>query len=155
MANIPLILLNLEDGGYHLLIEITVFDHTFRAVLDTGASKTVLDKQTIERYAAEDDIKLSEHLSTGLGTNHMESYTLVVPDLKIGTLHLRNYEVAVLDLSTINFAYESMEKEPVIGVIGGDLLQQYRAVIDYGKNQLSLKKPEAVHQNKGKTTAGF
>ena len=81
---------------------------------------------------------MSEHLSTGLGTNSMESYTLSIPELKIGALSLTNYQVALLDLSMINSAYEMLEIEPILGVIGGDLLKKHNALIDYEKKTLQL-----------------
>jgi len=138
MSEIPLILLNLQDDGFHLLVEVIVFDRHFKAVLDTGASKTVFDKTIMEKYIDAELLKPSDQLSTGLGTNTMASHTLTIPDLQMGGLHLKNYEVAVLDLSTINFAYEQLEHEPVIGVIGGDLLHEYEAVIDYKRIVLNL-----------------
>ncbi|WP_118194229.1 retropepsin-like aspartic protease [Albibacterium indicum] len=138
MTEIPLILLNLQNDGFHLLVEVTVFDKPFRAVLDTGASKTVFDKASVETHIDPELIKPSDQLSTGLGTNTMESYTLTIPDFKIGDLHLKNYEAAVLDLSTINIAYQQLDMEPVIGVIGGDLLYEYKAKIDYESRSLCL-----------------
>jgi len=138
MSEIPLILLNLQDDGFHLLVEVIVFNQHFKAVLDTGASKTVFDKTTIENHIDRELLKPSDQLSTGLGTNTMESHILTIPDLQMGGLHLKDYEVAVLDLSTINIAYEVLEVEPVIGVIGGDLLHKYQAIIDYKRNMLTL-----------------
>ncbi|MFB5946301.1 retropepsin-like aspartic protease [Albibacterium profundi] len=142
MTEIPLILLNLQNEGFHLLVDIIVFGKSFRAVLDTGASKTVFDKTTVENHIDPDLLKLSDQLSTGLGTNTMESYTLSIPDFQIGELHLKNYEVAALDLSTINIAYQQLEMEPVLGVVGGDLLHEYGAIIDYKKNALRLDLPD-------------
>lgn len=139
MDEVPLILLNLQDEGFHLLVEIILFNQSFKAVVDTGASKTVFDKEKIAAFVDPEMIKESEHLSTGLGTNEMRSFTLIVPDLQIGSVHVRDYEVALLDLSTINFAYESMDQEPVIGVIGGDLLKAHHAVIDYRQSLMRLE----------------
>src|SRR5690554_2614875 len=138
MTLIPLSLIHLQDDGFHLLVEVVVFNKRFTAVLDTGASKTVFDKTTIEQYANHEHILLSEHLSTGLGTNTMESYTLLLPELKLGGLILNDYKVAILDLSSINKAYEMLELEPILGVIGGDLLKKYKAIIDYDVPMLSL-----------------
>lgn len=138
MIQIPLTLLNLQDDGFHLLVEVVVFDKHFRAVLDTGASKTVFDKSIIEQYANHEHIELSEHLSTGLGTNSMESFTLIIPEFKLGELVINNYNVALLDLSSINKAYEMLNLEPILGVIGGDLLMKYQAVIDYKQASLFL-----------------
>ena len=140
MVHIPLTLLNLQDDGFHLLLEVIVFGKPFKAVLDTGASKTVFDKTTVETHLQPDNVlQHTDMLSTGLGTTSMPSFVLNVPDLQIGDLHLRNYEVAVLDLSSINFAYEQLEIDPVIGVIGGDILARYGGVIDYRKNRLTLR----------------
>jgi hypothetical protein len=138
MSEIPLTLLNLQDDGFHLLVEVVVCDQKFIAVLDTGASKTVFDKETMERHIDPSQLELSDHLSTGLGTNTMESYLLNIPDLRIGSLHLVNHQVAVLDLSTINTAYKQLEHDPVIGVIGGDLLYRHKAIIDYDRLVLQL-----------------
>ncbi|WP_134090606.1 retropepsin-like aspartic protease [Olivibacter sp. XZL3] len=140
MIKIPLALLNLQDDGFHLLVEVVVFGQNFKAVLDTGASKTVFDKTIVERHIGTQRLKSSDRVSTGLGTTSMESFTWQLPDIQIGAFHLKNFEVAVLDLSSINFAYENLSVDPVIGVIGGDILTQYRGVIDYGKMTLTLKK---------------
>lgn len=144
MIEIPLVLLNLQDDGFHLLVEVVVFNKTFKAVLDTGASKTVFDKATVEKYLESEQLKSSDRVSTGLGTTNMESFTWLVPDIKLGDFHLVNFEVAVLDLSSINFAYENLSVDPVIGVIGGDILTAYRGVIDYGKMRLTLKKKKRL-----------
>jgi hypothetical protein len=138
MTLIPLTVLKLEDDGFHLLVEVVVFNQRFNAVLDTGASKTVFDKTIIEQYANHEHILLSEHLSTGLGTNTMESYTLLLPELKLGELILNDYKVAILDLSSINKAYEMLKLEPILGVIGGDLLKKYKAIINYDIAMLTL-----------------
>ncbi|HWL00137.1 MAG TPA: aspartyl protease family protein, partial [Parapedobacter sp.] len=113
-----------------------------KAVLDTGASKTVFDKATVESHLHKDKDMVLRHtdmVSTGLGTTSMQSFILNIPDLQIGDFHLKNHEVAVLDLSTINFAYEQLDIDPVIGVIGGDILTRYGGVIDYRKNTLKLR----------------
>jgi len=147
MVYIPLTLLNLQDDGFHLLLEVIVFGKHFKAVLDTGASKTVFDKATVETHLhlhPDSVLRHTDMLSTGLGTTSMPSFILNVPDLQIGGLHLRNYEVAILDLSSINFAYEQLAIEPVIGVIGGDILARHGGVIDYRKNVLRLRQ-RAVH----------
>jgi hypothetical protein len=135
---VPLTLINLQDDGFHLLVEIVVFGIKFNAVLDTGASKTVLDKTTVEQYIKTGELIVSDKLSTGLGTNTMESHTVILPHLKIGKLKLKNFESAVLDLSTISTAYESLNLPPVIGVLGGDILRNHQAVISYKQSQLKL-----------------
>lgn len=139
-VKVPLQLINLQNDGFHLLVEVVIFGHPFNVVLDTGASKTVLDKTSIEKYIATDDLLSSDKLSTGLGTNSMESFILYLPSFNIGKLKIENFEAAVLDLSSISAAYESLQLPPVIGVIGGDILQKHKAVIDYNKLTLKLSR---------------
>jgi predicted aspartyl protease len=137
-TTVPLELINLQDDGFHLWVEVVVFGKKFNAVLDTGASKTVLDKSIVEQHISTDELLLSDKLSTGLGTNDMESHTVVLSTLKIGRLKLTKFEVAVLDLSAISTAYKSLNLPPVIGVIGGDILHSHRANISYEKLQLKF-----------------
>lgn len=138
LIKVPLTIIDLHDDGFHPLLEIKVYGKPFVVVLDTGASKTAFDKSLLQAHE-EALIIDSDKLSTGLGTNEMASYTAIIPDLYIGDLHIRNFEVAVLDLSTINIAYRQMDHPEVLGVLGGDILMKYKAVIDYGKRQIRFK----------------
>ncbi|OQA10334.1 MAG: hypothetical protein BWY67_01178 [Bacteroidetes bacterium ADurb.Bin397] len=47
--------------------------------------------------------------------------------------------MVLLDLSHVNQSYEILKLKPVDGVIGGDLLKRYEAIIDYSKKTLVLK----------------
>ena len=135
---VPLRIIDLHGDGFHPLLDISLFGRTYTVVLDTGASKTAFDKTILQAHQ-EALILDSDRLSTGLGTNQMASYTAVIPNLHIGELHIEQLEVAVLDLSTINIAYREMNHPEVLGVLGGDVLMRYKAVIDYGKKQIRFK----------------
>ncbi len=137
-TRVPLELVNLHKDGFHLLVEVVVFGQSFHVVLDTGASKTVFDKTVIEKHMKNTELLSSELLSTGLGTSNMESHTIVLPVLKIGKFKLKNFEAAVLDLSMISQAYLNLNLPPVIGVLGGDILMPYQAIINYKKLHLKL-----------------
>lgn len=136
---IPLQIIDLNEDGYHPLLDIKLYGNTFKAVLDTGASKTAFDQSMLMMVNAEANIIASDRLSTGLGTNTMVSSTVVLPDFYIGDLHVPAFEVAVLDLSAINIAYEQLNHPQVLGVVGGDILMAYKAIIDYEKRVLKLK----------------
>ncbi|MBE8714553.1 retroviral-like aspartic protease family protein [Sphingobacterium hungaricum] len=139
MQKIPLEIINLEGDGFHILVDVHLLDKTFKMVLDTGASKTVLDKNTlIEAGIQDEDFESTNIISTGLGTNSMESFMLKIPELRLENWLIKNHLTAVLDLSTINYAYNQMNFSPVVGVLGGDILRQYGAVIDYKKKTLTL-----------------
>lgn len=139
MKIIPFEILTLQQDGYHIILHIELLEKKFKMVLDTGASKTVLDRTTLLE-AGIDEQKLIETsiLSSGLGTNEMQSAIFILPYLRIGDWQCKKFEVAVLDLSTINYAYSQINADPVVGVIGGDILNRYGAVINYKKKTLQL-----------------
>lgn len=137
--SIPLQIIDLHEDGFHPLINIKVFGKRFKVVLDTGASKTAFDKSMLLEGFADAVLNISDRLSTGLGTTTMESSTAIISDLHIGRILIDEFEVAVLDLSAINHAYRQLGHPQVLGVIGGDLLMKYKAVIDYGKGKMYLK----------------
>jgi len=135
-TTVPLQIIDLHEDGFHPLVEVSVFGKTFTLVLDTGASKTAFDHTQL--LNEDTQLQLSDRLSTGLGTNDMASSTAIIHDLHIGELLVDKFEVAVLDLSTINIAYRQLNYPEVLGVLGGDLLMKYKAVINYENQSLSL-----------------
>ena len=137
--SIPLQIIDLQEDGVHPLINISVFGKSFILVLDTGASKTAFDQIILLQAHEQAVVTISNRLSTGLGTNTMTSSTAIINDLYIGGLLIDEFEVAVLDLSTINVAYRQLGHPEVLGVLGGDILMKYKAVIDYGKKIILLK----------------
>ncbi|HKG06222.1 MAG TPA: aspartyl protease family protein [Pedobacter sp.] len=131
---VPLILINLQDDGFHLLVEIVVFGLKLFAVVDTGASRSVFDKTFIKSHLPE----LTESEETHATTLFTTSSTLqaVIPKLKIGRLVLTDYHTVALDLSAVNQTYEGLGHRPIAAIIGCDLLLEYQAVIHYKKLKL-------------------
>ncbi|HEY4798058.1 MAG TPA: retropepsin-like aspartic protease [Bacteroidia bacterium] len=136
---IPIKVLKLQDG-VHLLVQLRVNGKTASLVLDTGASHTVFDRTQIKKFIQEENFESHDNLSVGLGTNDMKSHLIVLDNIQIGKLEIRKKKSVVIDLSHLNIAYEKMNKKPVDGVLGSDILQKYRAVIDYGKRVVVLSK---------------
>ncbi len=141
MQNIPFEIVELQGDGFHILIDVELFDQPTKMVIDTGASKTVFDKKTLLNIGiSEENFQHTDILSAGLGTDTMQSFILEIPHFRIGNWQIKNYLTAVLDLSSINYAYEKMNIAPVIGVLGGDILRLFNARIDYKKQTLTMRK---------------
>ena len=136
---IPFKILNIDNEGFHLLIKIHVNRRVARIIVDTGASKTVFDRTRIEKFVNERNFDVHEKMSSGLGTNTMKSQTTTIQRMKIGMIEIQNYRAVLLDLSHVNQSYEQIGLKPVDGVLGSDILLQYKAVIDYDKKVLKLK----------------
>ena len=136
--SVPLILINLQGDGFHLLVEIVVFKEKLFAVLDTGASRSVFDKCLMEKHIKE--LSMSEE--TQAATIFSTSSTLqgIIPKLKIGRLVLKNYYSVGLDLQSVSDTYLQLGYPPISGIIGGDILMEFNAKIDYKKRVLKFYK---------------
>ena len=139
VVEIPIQIINLEGNGFHPLVEVVVFGKPFTVVLDTGASRTTFDKAALFEANCEAAFHETDELSTGLGTNSMSSAKLVLHNLYVGHFHITEQEIAVIDLSHIRLAYSQLNLPPILGVLGGDILMRYQAVIDYGKSIMLLR----------------
>jgi hypothetical protein len=131
---VPLTLINLQDDGFHLLVETVVFGQKSFAVVDTGASRSVFDMTWLKNHLPELIHSQEVHATTLFTTS--STLQAVIPKLKIGRLVLNDYATVALDLEGVNEAYEGLGHPPVIGIIGSDLLLKYNAVINYKKLKL-------------------
>ena len=138
-TTIPFKVLDIGGEGYHLLIKVYINKKVANLIIDTGASKTVFDKTRIEKFVKERTFEKHESLSSGLGTNTMQSEQVTIKKIKIGELEIENYKTILLDLSHVNQSYEQVGLKPVAGVLGSDILLKYNAVIDYEKKILKFK----------------
>jgi predicted aspartyl protease len=135
---ITLDILTIEDGS-HLFCKAKINGKNSRILIDTGASRTVFDQTRISLFVNEKSVIQNEKLSTGLGTNSMPTSILTLKSFKIGDLKIENFEAVLLDLQHVNITYGTLGHEPIDGVLGNDILVDYKAVIDYDKKILRLK----------------
>lgn len=138
---LPLEIISIEDDGYHVITKGKINGKEARLLIDTGASRTVFDIEKIVTFPgiSPDDFMLMEKRSSGLGTNSMESFTIILKKLSLGKLKLKDYESVLISMTHVNQSYEMLNLPPIDGVIGGDLLSAYNAVIDYGKKEMGLE----------------
>ncbi len=133
---IDLKIINIEDEGIHLMVSVKVNGKEAIMVVDTGASRTVFDINEMTNIVS--NIKKSDRKSTGLGTNTMLSMTAILKSLQIGELEMKNKNIVLLDMQHINKSYAQLNIPTIIGVLGGDLLKEYNAIIDYTNENLTL-----------------
>jgi hypothetical protein len=139
VTTVPFKILTLDAEGFHLMMKVKINGKSAQLIIDTGASKTVLDKSRVSKYVKESVFKTHDKLSSGLGTNTMESQTTVLKKVMIGDLTIMEYTTVLLDLSHVNNSYEQIGLKPIEGVLGSDILLKYNAVIDYEKKVVRFK----------------
>ena len=136
--SVALDLIKVEEKGIHLLIDVAVNHKSARFIVDTGASQTVMDKEQATNFIGRSGILESESLSKGLGTDSMQSFTTELESLEIGDLKIEKQGIVLLDLSHVVNSYVDMGHPPIDGVIGGDILSNFKAVIDYGSETINF-----------------
>ena len=107
-------------------------------ILDTGASNTCvgIDKIEFFKMASEaTDIK-----AAGAGATEMETLISSKNKIQIGNWKKSKLKIVLFDLVHVNQALVSHNALPVDGIIGADVLKKGKAVIDYNKKCLYLKK---------------
>jgi hypothetical protein len=127
--SVPLILANLQDNGFHLLVEIVVFGEKHFAVVDTGASRSVFDLPLMQQHVS----NLTSNEEQQAATIFSASTTLVghINKLAIGKLKLTEYEAVALDLTSVSETYAQLNLPRISAIIGGDILMKFHCKIDY------------------------
>lgn len=139
ITTLPIRMLDIEGDGFHLLTDVMINNIPSVLLVDTGASKSVLDSHRIHQFLPVSDFEENEQLSTGLGTNSMTSHSTIIDQIKLGDIIIQRYKIVIIDLSHVNESYLKLGLTAIDGVLGSDLLLKYQAVIDYGKLHIQLK----------------
>ncbi len=137
---VPIQVIPIEETGCHLLIGVRLNEMPALFVLDTGASRTVVDIDFITQLLGKESIHKEDDFSIGVGSDQLESHLCKVDLFKIGKLEIEEFDMAVLNLNHVKQSYGSLGLPVVQGVLGGDVLSKYSAVIDY-KGRLLILDP--------------
>lgn len=135
---VPVEIVELEEYSYHILIPVLVdgkYDGFF--VVDTGASKTVVDTNFIGDFEIA-DIESGEMTSGGLGGEIPDLQIAVIESVSFGDFVINKPHVAVIDLDNINAMYQRHCNRKINGLLGSDILVKYKAVIDYDKSVITF-----------------
>ena len=135
---LPINIISIEGDGFHLIAEGRINGKTARFVVDTGASRTVFDKDKILNYINNPEFSEKEGMSAGIGGTDISSFIFDIEELSFGELKITDYQAVAMDLSNINNSYAMINLPPIDGVLGGDLLVKYKAVISYRLKKIRL-----------------
>lgn len=136
---IPLHIVELEDDNFHLVVQ-SVFDDKTTGfwVVDTGASRTVFDKNLENLYVSEEESSDQLH-TAGIGEKPIETTLAFLKTFSFGKLNVENLKVALLDLTHINKLYSKATNLKICGLLGGDFLMKHQADINYRKKIMLLQ----------------
>ncbi|MDP6922511.1 MAG: retropepsin-like aspartic protease [Lutibacter sp.] len=109
-----------------------------RFILDTGASDSCVADHLADKFGLE--AEASDTQAAGAGASGMETKVSHKNTLCLNVWELRNVQLVLLDLSHVNQALEAHKAQPVDGIIGADLLERGKALIDYKGRCVYLQK---------------
>jgi hypothetical protein len=133
--SVPLTLINLQDDGFHLLVEIVVFGQKLLAVVDTGASRSVFDMNFIKQHIQISEIEESQATTLFSTTSTIQA---IIPELRIGRLRITDYSAVALELEGVNETYESLGHPTIVAILGSDILLKYQSIINFKKLKLFM-----------------
>ena len=135
---VPLQLLDIEGEGFHIMVKGIIHGKEANFLIDTGASRSVFDPKTISNFIDDIQFEKKEGLTAGVGSSDLESATFKIDTFSLGALEITDYEAVALDLENIHEMYDKLNLPHIDGIIGGDLLKKYKAVINYRNKKLRL-----------------
>ncbi|WP_026810319.1 retropepsin-like aspartic protease family protein [Arenibacter latericius] len=121
----------------HFEIKVSINGVEGLFILDTGASNTCIGMDKIEHFKL--NSKDSEIKAAGAGATEMLTKLSTKNKIEIGKWVKKKHKIVLFDLVHVNEALTSHNAMPVDGIIGADLLQKGKAIIDYKKTRLYLK----------------
>ena len=82
----------------------------------------------------------SDTKAAGAGAIDLETKTSSKNTIHISNWRYNSFNLVLLDLTHVNTALTEHNAEAVDGIIGADILEKGKAIIDYGSKRLFLKK---------------
>ncbi len=128
---IPLTLISIDPGGCHLMLHATINGYKANVLIDTGASTTVMDMARADKYLHEPDINPYDNHFTGMGAGQIKAWVTNLSHLTIGDIQLHDLQILLIDMTPVQRSYARFDLPRIDMVMGGDLLLQLGAVIDY------------------------
>lgn len=158
---------DLDGNGNHLLCKAKINNCDGILIVDTGASQTVLSANSEAVKSAIEFINHNQFIEYKESSNLAAKFTAdeltemgvgddgvlslaangqaiefqfgIVDCIQIGELRIEKMPTGLIDFTSINNLYSKMQDTEVFGLLGSDILQTYKAKIDYGKKQITFK----------------
>jgi predicted aspartyl protease len=125
--------------GNHLFVPVQINHRPAWFAVDTGAALTIIDSNRANSFGVSGELKVVEL------PRQIEVNDRVVPVAHIGNLQVGNEDlgagpVALIDLRAFSARFrDSGDKVQMDGILGLDILERYRAVIDCSQRRIYLQ----------------
>lgn len=138
IAKIPFRVIELEPHSYHIVVDGKIGDIESIFIIDTGASRTIIDKcydDKLEKL----EIDADSPMATGISSEQIPVELYNIPSLSLGDVCFNNIHSLAADLSAVNEVYINITGKKISGLIGCDFLLEKVKNIDFNKKLMSAK----------------
>jgi hypothetical protein len=139
IVKIPFQIIELESQSYHILVDGKVDGIKLTFIIDTGASRTIIDKcyaEKLEKLPFGTDVPIA----TGLSAEQIPVELYNISLFKLKNVLFKDVQVLTADLNPINEVYSKIAGKNIGGLIGCDFLLKNIKTIDFKGKCLKVSK---------------
>ena len=133
---IPFELVELEPNSYHILVNASINSSIVKLIVDTGASRSVIDK-AFDSGIRVDGIE--ETSAIGFMSDRINVALSLIPELLIENLQFDEFPVAIADLSSLREVYLNITDLNIGGLLGSDFLVRNVSSINFSTKKIFIK----------------
>lgn len=141
ILKIPFQVIELESKSYHIIVEGRIDGIEISFIVDTGASRTIVDKD----YASILE-KLPEGaekpMATGLAAEQIPVELYNISQLTLCDVKFNNIQLLTADLNPINEVYSKLTGKKIGGLIGCDFLLKNVKNIDFKRKIITVSRKQ-------------
>jgi predicted aspartyl protease len=129
-------MLKLGEDGFHLMCKVKISGKKVRALIDTGASKSVISASLSLLLPHLESVNVLDSQATGISPGQLDANFVMLDKVKFGPVKIENLAVAVMDMTHIMTTYKEAGLDSFDMIIGGDILKSTKAAIDYRNKKI-------------------
>lgn len=122
----------------HFWLKVKINGVKGRFILDTGASNSCINIKNAGKFKM--NFEDSETKAAGVGAVDIKTKISTKNKIKLGKWKHHSFNFVLIDLDYVNQALTEHNAKTVDGIIGADLLNTSKAIINYHTKNLFLKK---------------
>lgn len=135
--SIPFELFELEPESYHILVDATINGEPVKLIVDSGASRSVLDKIYDSGQRIEG---VSDTVAVGFMSDNVNIEIASIPNLLVAGVKFNDFPIALADLSSLRELYKSITGLNVAGLLGCDFLVRNVSSINFRAKKIFTRK---------------
>tara|TARA_A100001015_G_scaffold176424_1_gene196149 strand:- start:242 stop:655 length:414 start_codon:yes stop_codon:yes gene_type:complete len=121
----------------HLIISCKINGVEGNFIIDSGASNSCVDTNLTSKFKLK--TSLSQENASSATNTISKTYISKNNRLQIEELLNEDFNIFLFDMSHINKTFINNAIDEIDGIIGGDILKKFKAIIDYDKKNICLK----------------